>query len=97
MDSVIQLRSIPVMAMKNKYIERAKITEVKFRQLIKLFAHDIDAQTIASLTRLNRNTVNRYLTLIRTRIAEFCETQSPIKGEIEVDESYFGGKRIKGK
>ena len=33
----------------------------------------------------------------RTPIAELCETQSPFKGEIEVDESYFGGKRIKGK
>ncbi len=85
------------MAIKNKYINRAKITEVKFRQLIKLFAHDLDAQSIASLTRLNRNTVNRYLTLIRKRIAEHCETQSPFKGEIEVYESYFGGKRIKGK
>ena len=85
------------MAIKNRYIKRAKITEVKFRQLIKLFVHDLDAQTIASLTNLNRNTVNRYLTLIRERIAEHCETQSPFKGEIEVDESYFGGKRIKGK
>jgi transposase-like protein len=37
------------------------------------------------------------LTLIRERIAEHCETQSPFKGEFEVDESYFGGKRIKGK
>lgn len=85
------------MANKNKYIKRAKITEVKFRQLIKLFVHDLDAQTIASLTNLNRNTVNRYLTLIRKRIAEHCDTLSPFQGEIEVDESYFGGKRIKGK
>ena len=85
------------MELKNKYIKRSKITEAKFRQLIKLFAHDLDAQTIASLSNLNRNTVNRYLSLIRKRIAEFCEIQSPLKGEIEVDESYFGGKRIKGK
>jgi transposase len=70
---------------------------VKFRQLIKLFVHDLDAQKIASLAKLNRNTVNRYLTLIRERITEHCETQSSYKGEIEVDESYFGGKRIKGK
>ena len=85
------------MAIKNKYVKRSKITEAKFRQLIKLFAHDLDAHTIASLTKLNRNTVNRYLKLIRIRIAELCENQSPLKGEIEVDESYFGGKRIKGK
>ena len=35
--------------------------------------------------------------LIRKRIAEFCEQSSPFSGEIEVDESYFGARRIKGK
>ncbi len=85
------------MTIKNKYVKRAKISEAKFRLLIRYFVHDLEAKTIASLTGLNRNTVNRYLTLIRKRIAEFCEQQSPVKGEIEVDESYFGGKRIKGK
>ena len=85
------------MTLKNRYIKRAKITEAKFRLLIRYFVHDLKANTIASLTHLNRNTINRYLTLIRKRIAEFCEEQSPVQGEIEVDESYFGGKRIKGK
>ena len=83
------------MTVKNRYVKRAKISEVKFRQLVRHFVHDLDAQTIASLVQLNRNTVNRYLTLIRKRIADFCEQQSPFRGEIEVDESYFGGKRIK--
>ena len=83
--------------MKNKYVKRAKISEGKFRLLIRYFVHDLDAKTITSLTGLNRNTVNRYMMLIRKRIAEFCEEESPFKGEIEVDESYFGGKRIKGK
>ena len=85
------------MTIKNKYAKRAKISEAKFRVLIRYFVHDLDAKTIASLTGLNRNTVNRYLTHVRERIAEFCEQQSPVQGEIEVDESYFGGKRIKGK
>ena len=85
------------MTIKNRYAKRAKISEAKFRLLIGYFVHDLDAKTIASLTHLNRNTVNRYFTLIRKRIAEFCEIQSPVQGEIEVDESYFGGKRIKGK
>ncbi len=83
--------------MKNKYVKRVKISEGKFRLLIRYFVHDLDAKTITSLTGLNRNTVNRYMMLIRKRIAEFCEEESPFKGEIEVDESYFGGKRIKGK
>jgi transposase-like protein len=85
------------MTAKNRYVKRAKISEAKFRALMRYFVHDLDAQTISSLLNVNRNTVNRYLTLIRKRIAEFCEQQSPFKGEIEVDESYFGGKRIKGK
>jgi len=34
---------------------------------------------------------------IRARIAEFCETISPVSGEIEVDESFFGTRRVKGK
>ena len=83
--------------MKNKYIKRSKISEAKFREIIRYFSLDLDAQTIAILTRLNRNTINRYFNLIRRRIAEFCERQSPFNGEVEVDESYFGGKRIKGK
>ena len=68
------------MTINNKYIKRAKISEAKFRLLVKFFAHDLDAKTIASLTMLNRNTVNRYLTLFRKRIAEVCEQQSPVKG-----------------
>ncbi len=83
--------------MKNKYMNRSRISEAKFRQFIKYFTLDLEAQKIAILTRLNRNTVNRYLKLVRERIAEHCEQQSPLKGEIEVDESYFGARRIKGK
>ena len=85
------------MPRKNKYIKRSRITEAKFRELIKYFSLDLEAQKIAFLTHLNRNTVNRYLRLTRERIAEHCEQQSPLKGEIEVDESYFGARRIKGK
>ena len=52
---------------------------------------------MASLTELNRNTINRYVRALRERIAEYCETQSPFGGEVEVDESYFGARRIQGK
>lgn len=85
------------MSISNKYVKNSKISEAKFREIVKYFALDLDAQTIALLTKLNRNTVNRYLSLIRQRIADLCEEESPFHGEIEVDESYFGAKRIKGK
>ena len=85
------------MTKKNKYANRSKISEAKFRQLVKLFSADLDAGQIAELISINRNTVNRYLMAIRERIAEFCENTSPVSGEIEVDESFFGPRRVKGK
>jgi transposase-like protein len=85
------------MSITNKYIKRSRISEAKFREFVRHFSLDMDARKIAMLTRLNRNTVNRYTKLVRTRIAEYCEAFSPFLGEIEVDESYFGAKRIKGK
>jgi transposase-like protein len=85
------------MAMKNRYANRARISEPQFRHIVRLFALDLDATQIAALTGHNRNTINRYLRGIRERIAEYCELQSPFSGEIEVDESYFGARRITGK
>ena len=85
------------MTMNNKYIKCSHISEAKFRDIVRCFALDVNALKIASLTKLNRNTVNRYLGLIRERIVELCEQASPFQGEVEVDESYFGARRIKGK
>jgi len=85
------------MTVLNRYAKRSKISEAKFRQIIRYFAVDLDASQITKLVTLNRNSVNRYLRAIRERIAELCETQSPFSGEIEVDESYFGARRVKGK
>lgn len=84
------------MTMGNKYAKRSKISEAKIRQVIRPFAVDLTAVQIAELTGLNRNSVNRYLGAIRERIAQYCEEESPVKGEVEVDESYFGARRVKG-
>ena len=81
----------------NRYKKRSRITNAKFRQILKLFCVDLNALQIAELTSLNRNTVNSYLKKFRLRIAEICETQSPYSGEVEVDESWFGARRVKGK
>jgi transposase-like protein len=37
------------------------------------------------------------LTLIRRSIVLHCESESPFVGEIELDESYFGAKRVRGR
>ena len=85
------------MIVKNRYINRSRISGHQFRQIVRLFSVDLDATQIAQITELSRNTINRYLKAIRVRLAEFCEAESPFSGEVEVDESYFGARRIKGK
>jgi diguanylate cyclase (GGDEF)-like protein len=85
------------MTIKNKYANRSKISAKKIRQIVKLFSIDLDASQITKISGLNRSTINRYLTGIRKRIVEFCESQSPFSGEVEVDESFFGARRVKGK
>ena len=57
--------------MKNKYAYRSKISEDKIRQIVKLFAVDLDASQLAEVTSLNRNTINRYLAAFRERIARY--------------------------
>ncbi|MDL2300470.1 IS1595 family transposase [Clostridiaceae bacterium OttesenSCG-928-D20] len=83
--------------MKNKYINRSKISESKFRQVVRLFSMDLTATQTAELTQLNRNTVNRLYSGMRERIYEYSLQTSPISGTVEIDESYFGSRRIRGK
>ncbi len=85
------------MTRKNRYANRARISTWQLRQLVRYFVLDLTASQMALLTGLNRNTINRYVRALRERIAEVCEAQSPFGGEVEVDESYFGARRIKGK
>jgi transposase len=85
------------MTLKNKYVNRSRISEHTFRHIIRLVSVDLDASQIAQLTGLSRNTINRYLNSIRQRIAQYCEAQSPFSGEVEIDESFFGARRMRGK
>ena len=83
---------------KNRYFIRSRISERKFREIIKLFSADLTAEQISLLSGVSRNSINKILKNIRIKITEVCEKESPFeKGEIEMDESYFGAKRIRGK
>ncbi len=84
--------------MKNKYLKGTHISERKFRELLRLFSADIPALTAASLTHLNARTTQRIYTLLRDRILLLAaEENAPFSGEVEVDESYFGARRVRGK
>ena len=82
----------------NRYYRYAKISERKTRQIIKFFALDLTAHKTSQVCKLTRKSVNQIYLKIRQRIAEEAERASPFThSEIEVDESYFGAKRVRGK
>ncbi len=85
------------MAVKNRYYCRSRISEAKFRQLIRCFALDVTATSTAELTGLSVRSVNAIYLKIRHRLAALCESESPLSGAVEVDESYFGAQRVRGK
>ena len=67
------------------------------REIIRLFCLDIEAKKSAESTNLNRSTVNNIYRKLRERITELCEAESTFtNGEVELDESYFGARRILG-
>ena len=82
---------------RNRYYKNSKISEAKFRRIVNAFAMDFSASDAAKLTNLSVRSVNTIFIKIRQRIAEYCEAQSPYSGVVELDESYFGPRRIRGK
>ena len=82
---------------KNRYYKFSKISEARFRRLLRAFSMDLTASDAARLTGISLRSVNAIYLKIRRRVAEYCEEQSPYSGEVELDESYFGPRRIRGK
>jgi transposase len=65
--------------------------------LIKQFVAGATARAAADLVGVNRHTATLYFCKLREIIAWQVEAETPFfSGEIELDESYFGGQR-KGK
>ena len=70
----------------------------KFREVLKYFCADLTASQIAHLTHLNINTINKILHLLRQRMFELPQLQSSsLVRQLEVDESYFGVRCVRGK
>jgi len=82
--------------MRNRYFVRSRISEAKFREIVRYFSVDLTALQSVELSGLNRNTINRIYRALRERIAETFEDQRPMFGVVEVDESLFGAKQVKG-
>src|SRR5437868_13572217 len=81
----------------NRYYRCSKISERKTRQVIRYFAHDLTASKTSELVGLTRRSVTVLFVKLRQHIAQECERASPFAGEVEVDESYVGARRVRGK
>ena len=84
------------MAQKNRYLFRGRISERKFRDLLRFFALDISADRAAELTGLHHNTTLALYRLLRIRMAEMAREGCPFRSQVEIDESDFGPARVRG-
>ena len=81
----------------NKYCRGTHISERKFRDVLRYFSADQTASMTAQFTGVSRNSVNRIYHKLRLRICELSSWNHPETGVFEVDESYFGARRVRGK
>ena len=77
-------------------LRHSKLSEKQTLRLCEHFVAGTPARTAAELVGVNKNTAAFFYHRLREIVAARIEDESPVKGEIEVDESYFGGRR-KGK
>lgn len=75
-----------------------RLSKYKVKKIIWCFCEDIDATKTSRLLGINRNTINRYFNQFRQAIFLDSVFSSRMDwGEFELDESYFGKKRVRGK
>jgi transposase-like protein len=64
---------------------------------LRYFALDLSASDTARLTGISLRSINTIYIKIRHRLAQVCEHHNDLSGQIEVDESYFGPRRVRSK
>jgi transposase len=82
-----------------EHMRKSRLSHYKQNRLIEHFVSGSTALTAASLCAVNRKTAAFFFLRLREIIALELEAESEAMfgGEIEVDESYFGGRRIGGR
>lgn len=79
------------------YIKHCKLSRNKQLELMKYFVSGSTARTAAELAGIHRNTAIRFFCALREKIAlKQQDRGEQFYGDVELDESYFGGAR-KGK
>ena len=82
--------------MKNKYCKRSHISEDKFRKILQCFTNDFDTYSTSELISISRHSIQKYFQKLRKYSVNLLENKK-FSGEVEVDESYFGARRVRGK
>src|SRR3989338_3456475 len=75
---------------------KARIGKSTIKKLIECFSADVSATQAGKLSKVNRNTANLWYNNFREKILEYQEHENgSFHGEVELDESYFGGSKKK--
>lgn len=73
-------------------MRKSRLSWHKQGQLIELFVAGATARTAASLVGVNKATASYYFHRLRQLIETQSEAAGWLAGEIEIDESYWGGQ-----
>ncbi|MDR3155687.1 MAG: IS1595 family transposase [Holosporaceae bacterium] len=76
----------------------SRLSQYKIGRIILCFCEDITANSASKLLKINRNTINLYYNYFRELIFQRnFGANSQDSGIFELDESYFGARRVRGK
>lgn len=74
-------------------MRKSRLSNIKQERLIEHFVAGTTARTAAALVDVNKTTAAFYFHRLRQLIYDAIEIDTVFTGEVEVDESYFGGRR----
>ena len=74
-------------------MRRSHLSQYKQNKFIELFVAGVNARTAAQLVGVNKNTAAYYFHRLRLLIFHSSPYFEILDGEVEADESYFGGHR----
>ncbi len=77
-------------------MRKSRLSKEKQERLMEHFVSGSTARCASELVAVNKTTAAYFFHRLREIIYHATEEEAPFSGEIEVDESYFGGVR-KGK
>lgn len=79
--------------MPERLIPKSKLSNRQLGKLIDFFVLEVPAAKAAHVLKINRHSAERVYLFVRRCLLLECEEEAKLSGEIELDESYFGGHR----